>query len=287
MNDRIQQAFDQIKAEETLKEKTVQLIYSQKKKGVRKIRTTYHSAGRMAAVFASFFILILIGGISYRVYATPQAYVDVDVNPSIELTINRFDRVIGVFAYNDDGEKVLSQVSLRNKTSKEALDLLLTVIEKEGYMEKSELLSITVQSDGQQQSLVDSLQEHVSCTVGTHHSNMMQEVFAVDKQTKKHAHDMGVSPAQYLALMALKQADPSIDVKECQDHSISELRNYANEHHSDHHSGDGSGGSTLKEEETPENDAQGAAEQQNTSQAKHHEEGDNKDADGHGGHHNE
>ena len=37
-------------------------------------------------------------------YFTPTMEISVDINPSIELGVNRFDRVISVDGYNEDGQ---------------------------------------------------------------------------------------------------------------------------------------------------------------------------------------
>ena len=50
-------------------------------------------------------LAVSIGGYSY--IQTPVSYVSIDVNPSVELTLNRVDRVISATAFNGDGEAVL------------------------------------------------------------------------------------------------------------------------------------------------------------------------------------
>ena len=45
----------------------------------------------------------------------PVSYVSIDVNPSIELALNRFDRVVYAAAYNLEGEEILNGLSLKGK----------------------------------------------------------------------------------------------------------------------------------------------------------------------------
>ena len=59
---------------------------------------------KFAAIAASAAAFILLCGTSAWAYMTPYSYVSLDVNPSIEYSLNRFDRVLDVTAVNDDGE---------------------------------------------------------------------------------------------------------------------------------------------------------------------------------------
>ena len=53
--------------------------------------------------------LVFLGSGAYA-YAMPYGVVSLDVNPSIEYTINRFDRVLSVTGINDDGRDILSEI---------------------------------------------------------------------------------------------------------------------------------------------------------------------------------
>lgn len=59
------------------------------------------------AIAACLAVLLIGGGF---VYATPTSYLCVDINPSIELGINAFNKVISVEAMNDDGQAVLDEL---------------------------------------------------------------------------------------------------------------------------------------------------------------------------------
>ena len=49
---------------------------------------------RAAALAAGLVLLFFIGG--SWVFMTPTAYISIDINPSLELGINRFDRIVSV-----------------------------------------------------------------------------------------------------------------------------------------------------------------------------------------------
>src|SRR4051794_1234883 len=62
----------------------------------RNMKTIYKS---LSAVAASFLILAMLSSGVYAYY-TPYSYVSVDINPSLEFSVNRFEKVIGVHAFN-------------------------------------------------------------------------------------------------------------------------------------------------------------------------------------------
>ena len=88
------------------------------------------------------FLLTGVGG--YRLYFTEASVISVDVNPSLELNLNFFDRVISVKGYNEDGENLAEEADVKFLDYKEALEeILYTECVKE-CMDNEELLLITV-----------------------------------------------------------------------------------------------------------------------------------------------
>lgn len=85
--------------------------------------TSYPRLSLIAAMLA--FCIIVAGG-SYTYYV-PAATVTIDINPALKLDLNRWNRIIKVSSLNDDGEKMLQGLKLKNKTVDEALLLILEV----------------------------------------------------------------------------------------------------------------------------------------------------------------
>lgn len=49
-------------------------------------------------------LLLLLSGGGYWVYFLPTAKIDIDINPSVALSINRFNKVLSVEGYNAGGQ---------------------------------------------------------------------------------------------------------------------------------------------------------------------------------------
>ena len=94
-----------IHASEELKRNTLQYLNRYREKTVT---TARRSAWQYIAAAVCLFFLACAGG--YFVYSRPVSYISIDVNPSIELGINCFGRVVSAAAYNEDGEEILKLI---------------------------------------------------------------------------------------------------------------------------------------------------------------------------------
>lgn len=98
MQEQFNEAFDAIEASDELVEMTTHVVLaSMRNPQDVKRRNRW---GLMTAVAMA---CLLFVGSSAMLYFTPTAVVSVDINPSLEMEINRFDRVMDVNGYNEDG----------------------------------------------------------------------------------------------------------------------------------------------------------------------------------------
>jgi transcription antitermination factor NusG len=86
---------------------------------------------RFATVAALFLVLIGAGTVAY---ASPYYYVSMDVNPSIVMKVNAFNRVIGIEAVNDDAVAIVQQLEVKNKRVDDAVCSAVAQLEQAGYL---------------------------------------------------------------------------------------------------------------------------------------------------------
>ena len=87
------------------------------------------------AGMAAGFLLLVLGG--FKGYTMPVGVVSLDVNPSIEYTINAFDRVLDITAVNDDAKKILANMdenALRYRPLEEVVDATILALRENGYL---------------------------------------------------------------------------------------------------------------------------------------------------------
>ena len=101
MENEIRKAFDQLQAEPQLTEDTRRYLDQVRREKQRRQRPVPLRRALCAAALCCL-VLALAGG--YRLYFTPTSVISIDINPSIKLEVNRFDRVIAVEGRNEDGQ---------------------------------------------------------------------------------------------------------------------------------------------------------------------------------------
>ncbi len=210
MDERLREAFDEVRADEALKERTRAFLADKTAK--RRRRPVW----RLAA--ACLTLLVLAGGA--LLWTTPVAAVSVDVNPSLELALNCFDRVVEVEGRNADGEALASTLQVKYLRYTDALEQILTNAQMESYLDQAQV-SITVAGadESKSQALLAGAQ---ACTEGlgniSCHCGSMEEVTA--------AREVGLSLGKYQALLELQALDPAITAQDVQDLTMRQIRDW-------------------------------------------------------------
>ena len=159
------------------------------KLSIRKSTTRWVKRASMAASIA----LIVVAGTSYGAYTwnSPYSYVSLDINPSIEYSLNQFDRVIEVTGKNEDGLHIADSIndSVKNTDLTTALTVTIDQLSHEEYIDSADTnyMVISVYSDDNNKasslkSTVDSFSQTEAevCSIDT--VNVTKEV----KELKIH-----------------------------------------------------------------------------------------------------
>lgn len=217
MNGKIKNAFDTIHADEKLKQTTRDFVLSEME-ARQKIKK--NSAGSLRFAAACCFLLLL-GAFGFGTYFTPVSAVSVDINPSVELSLNCFDTVVSVHAFNDDGETLKDSLNIKYMNYIDALNTLLENETIKQYMEQDESVTITVVSS-QDETSRQMAEEVKSCTAGQENVYC----YAANSQEVQEAHDQGLSYGKYRAFLELQALDPTITAQDVQGLSMKEIRDW-------------------------------------------------------------
>lgn len=178
-------------------------------------------AGIFAASAAAAFVIL---GSGAWAYASPYSYVSMDVNPSIEFTVNRFDRVLNAKGVNDDGERILDQISLKNlknKTIETALTESVDRISDAGYFDGNTeggiVIAASSKNTGKAAALAADLKDSVAREAKENGDSIEVEAFSVSREEIKAAKELGVTPGKLNLVEKLKETagdNNQIDIKE-------------------------------------------------------------------------
>ena len=213
MNETWKKAFDQIHAEPELKEHTRAYL----KEKVYRTSARHASHIRRLAAASVFCLFLCAAGVCY-LFFTPVTYISVDINPSLELGLNCFRRIISVEGYNDDGASLADSLDLKYLDYMDALDRILKSDTIETLLAGDNVLSLTVagESETQNQEVLQNMETSVSGYSNVHcHSGDMEEVH--------EAHSCGMSFGKYQAFLILQELDPSVTSEDVQDLSMHEI----------------------------------------------------------------
>lgn len=234
MDDRLFATFDSIRAEPELKDHTRSYLA----KRTRGYRRAPRPLRRLVPAVACL-VCLLTGLGGAKAYFTPTSIISVDVNPSLELGVNRFDRVIWVEGQNEDGEHLAQQLNLRFLDCSQAISTLMADPAILGYLEQDEVLSLSVVGSDpvQSQELLATLE---SCTAGRSNTYCC----AVPMEEVSQAHSVGLSYGKYRLYLLAQELDPSLTPEQVQEMTMRELRDWLSAHSSgrDPWTGIGQGG---------------------------------------------
>lgn len=86
-------------------------------------------------IMAACLMLALIGGASgYGAYQTPSSYIYVDINPSVRLNVNCFDKVISVTPLNADAASLMDAYTITSSDTARCIDNLVNACEQTNYL---------------------------------------------------------------------------------------------------------------------------------------------------------
>lgn len=222
MENRIQDAFSHVKADPGLKETTKGFLEKKRREQKRTLRT--RAVYRTLAAACTMLLLALgIGG--YQWAQTPVSYVSIDVNPSIELGLNCFERVVSAEAYNPEGAEILQGLSLKGKKYTEAIDSVIKSEAMARYLTKEEELVLTVAAKASQEKEIETGVAHCSDIIGENCHSV-----SADIKTAVPAHDNGMSVGKYNAYLQLSQYDSEVTLDECRHMSMSQIHGLLSEH---------------------------------------------------------
>lgn len=211
----LRDSLSRINATEEIKSDTIKYLLDERNKREAKRKSpNIRYICVICAVSVCMMFIIGIGG--YSIYQMPVCYISIDVNPSIELKINRWNQVIDVKAYNDDAQNLITDINLKNMQYIKAINKLLNNEQYRAYLQNNQTLVFTVISDNFKKIFT----EIESCE-GYKKYNAYTQVSDSVCMNEAHQHEM--SFGKYTTYLELSQYDESITIEDCHKMTMGEL----------------------------------------------------------------
>lgn len=206
MRRRVQDAFDKVHTERELKIRTMEFL-ADVTNGYKK--KTAPVKGMIAA--AACFAAVLFAGAGYTAYRIPAFAISIDVNPSIELGVNCFNKVVSVDTFNEDGYTVMADVDVYNLNYQDALERILSDEDMEEYITQGQPIAVAVfgKNEDKNNEMLDNVSACTASYANIHCSSGNSKEVAA-------AHEAGMSCGKYKAFLELQELDPDVKAEDIQ-----------------------------------------------------------------------
>ncbi|SDM94337.1 hypothetical protein SAMN04488137_2703 [Fictibacillus solisalsi] len=181
---------------------------------------------KSASVF-TFAILLLFFQLAPNTGQGVYAYVGIEMNPSIELSIDDDMRVQQITAYNSDGKKLVALLeNYHGQPLEKVTEEIFRICRAKGFIKPDQEVIVTttltkdVSKETQQkiEQKINSLMEQKALE-----NKIDMTSLIISNKERKRAKKSGLTPAKYAILMAAKEAGIPIKQNDIKKKSIQEL----------------------------------------------------------------
>lgn len=211
MQNKLKVILDQVTAEEELKEKTREFL---KQKRSQASFPPLRVLPRLVPAAACLVLLIASG---CWLYFVPTATISIDINPSLELELNRFDRVVGLTGYGD-GEALAQTLSVTHLDYDTAMEQIMQSQQIADLLSQDAVMTVGVigSDNAQTTRLLASVESHAAQQENTY-------CYQAHQDEVEHAHELGMSYGKYYALLELEALDADVTPEQVKDMTMGEI----------------------------------------------------------------
>ena len=91
------------------------------------------------AALAACLLLVCLSGFGIHLYRTPASYIYLDINPSVRLDLNCFERVIAVVPLNDDAKTLLSEADISRGDAQSCINQIVAACQEQRYLNETNM----------------------------------------------------------------------------------------------------------------------------------------------------
>ena len=174
--------------------------------------------------------ILLIAGISgtmlYSNFAV-ESVIGIDVNPGIEITANRHDKVLDCSAVNTQGAEVLDNMDLRSTDVKVAVNAIIGSMVQHGYMADNNSILVTVCNDDESKAMQmkDEICSDINLALENNNADavIIRQTSAYTEDAKKFAEENNISVGKATFILNIVKKDSTLNAQELAEMSISEI----------------------------------------------------------------
>ncbi|GAE89280.1 anti-sigma factor domain-containing protein [Acetivibrio straminisolvens] len=176
-----------------------------------------------AAVFLVIFFSLRFASISQE-----YAYIDLDINPSLELVINKKETIINAKALNNDAKSILDEADPKDMLLYDALSKILDISKKKGYINSDNnivLFSASISSNEDNASERDKgIQEIISTLKdAAEDAGVTFQIIPSTEEDRQRALEQSLSMGRYAIYTKAAEEGINLDLEDARNLSVSEI----------------------------------------------------------------
>ena len=181
----------------------------------------------MASVAAA--VLIMIGAVNFMGLGQAGSTVFLDVNPSVELTVNSMDRITEAKALNGDAAKIMYGMDLKNTDLEVGVNAIIGSMLKNGYLSdisNSILVSVDDNNEKRNAELQDKIAEEINeilTGAKLDAAVISQNVKDEDEAVRELCEKYGISKGKAELIYNIAEENPSLTYDKLAGLTINEL----------------------------------------------------------------
>lgn len=172
-----------------------------------------------------------VGGYAY--YITPVNYVSLDINPSVELGVNGFDKVVSAKGINDEGKSLVKEQRVTHMSVEDAISALIVEAAGQNYINEDGTTVIAVTAESEKKRDASDLQRDcikgIDSALGSMNINAIIYKGAANLDIRTEAENLNISPGKLKLIQYLQTLDPGATIDQYRNSSITEIIDDANE----------------------------------------------------------
>ncbi len=188
------------------------------------------SPRRLAGIAAAF--VLLIGGMAgfqtYRANYSVASTVSLDVNPSIEIQVNKKEEVLAINPRNEDAQIVVGDMDFKGSNLDVAVNALIGSMLRNGYLNElanSILISVDNQDPAKSAELQERLANEINAVLqsGTFDGAVLSQSISADSKLRELADTYGITLGKAQLIQQITQQSAFYSFEDLVPLSINEL----------------------------------------------------------------
>ncbi len=170
-------------------------------------------------------LIMLVTGIMLSLNFTGYSSVFIDVNPSIELTVNRWSKIVEVQCLNQDALEVFDEMEVSGENIEDGMEKVLDLLNDKGYLQDGELsIGVYCKNQNRAEKVLNKFSNSANKYKKEKGCNVNITGKKLKEKKNKRCEELGISPVKYELILQIIEKDYTYTAEMLKDKTVKELK---------------------------------------------------------------